>query len=109
MTIRDLIKRRTRLVAATLFGGWLLFPISALFTDTIGRGPPSPLFFVGFAVFGASILAMLFWIRCPKCGTQFGQLAMEIGFHWGTHRKVNYCPYCGVGMDEAYEPPRKLL
>jgi hypothetical protein len=107
MTIRDYLKRRTRLIAAVGFAGWLLLPLS---TIVVGGGqPPVPLFVAGFVVFGGAILALFFLVRCPKCKTTFRQLASEIAFHWGTRRRVNFCPYCGVSMDEPYDSPRKVL
>jgi hypothetical protein len=106
MTIRDYLKKRTRLITGVAFCGWVLLPISAIVS---GRGhPPVPLFVAGVVVFGGALLVLLFRVRCPKCQTPFRQLAGEIAFQWGTRRRVNFCPYCGVSMDEPYEAPRDV-
>jgi hypothetical protein len=106
MTVREYVKRRTRLILAIGFGGWLLLPLSAIFSQ--GHDPPVPVFLVGGLVFGAAIFTMFFLNRCPKCRTPLGQIAGEIAFHWGTRRRVNFCPYCGVSMDAQYEAPHKV-
>ena len=98
-TIRDYLKRRTRRIMAVGIGGWLL---CALAMSVLGQGAtgPGPLFFVGFAVFGGAIITLLFFVKCPKCKARFGQLGPEIAFRvWG-RRQVNFCPYCGVSLDE---------
>jgi hypothetical protein len=106
MTIRDYLKHRTRLVMGAGFAGWLLLPVSAIVTG--GRGPPALFFLLGFGVFAGAIVLFLFVVRCPKCNAPFGQLAGEIAFRFGVRRQVNYCPYCGVSMDEHYEAPREI-
>ena len=107
ITIRDFIKRRMRIIAAIAFGGWLFLPLSAALSPDHHEFPP--LAFLGAAIFGGALLSFFFLVRCPKCRTRYGQVASEIAFHFGSKRRVNFCPYCGVSLDEPYEPPRKVL
>ena len=52
------------------------------------------------ACFGA-LVAMQRGIKCPKCKAKLGQtIAMSLAFSWGSGPKVNFCPFCGVNLDE---------
>lgn len=74
---------------AIAFGCWLLFAAGIfLLKDDALR----PLLFIPFMGFGGSMLYILFFVKCPKCGTPLGQ-AM------GSMSKPNFCPGCGVGFD----------
>ena len=103
MTIRDYIKRRVRWAAGIGFGGWLLFAISGPL-ELVPR-PMLPLFAtIGVIGFGGAILSIMF-IRCPKCSASLGQtIAMPTALRIGG-RQVNFCPYCGVNLDEPMETP----
>ena len=104
-TIRDYLKRRTRRFMAIGFGSWLFFALSAGFGHI---GPKlGPAVFVGFGILFGAVLALLFFVKCPKCGTGFWQLAGQLALHWGSRRRVNFCPYCGVSLDEPM--PTKLI
>jgi hypothetical protein len=56
---------------------------------------------VGFVMFGGAILALQWAVKCPKCLAKLGRtVAMPIAFSWGSGPRINYCPYCGVQLDE---------
>jgi hypothetical protein len=98
MIIRDYIKRRVWACMAVAVGGWLLVPLSAA---ALGD-KPNPLFMMaGPVLFGGAILAMYWAVRCPKCKARLAQtVGMATAFQWGSRAKVNFCPYCGVSLDE---------
>jgi hypothetical protein len=49
--------------------------------------------------FLAGVLTLAFGVRCPKCGMPLGELAFRIATTlFG--RKANFCPYCGVSLDD---------
>lgn len=103
-TIRDVIKRRVRWISLIAVAGWLLFPLSM---SQVQKGhPPPPLFFVGMLLFVGAILAIQFVVRCPRCSAPLGQIALTIAFGW-LRRRVNFCPYCGVSLDEPV--PHKAI
>jgi hypothetical protein len=108
MTIRQYLKRRTRLFLAMAIGSWLLcaLPIG-LFGGSgqlqPGRGdiPPTVAFFLGFPIFAGAIIGMMFFVKCPRCSARLGQFTMQTPFSTG--RQMNFCPYCGVNLDEPYQ------
>ena len=59
--------------------------------------------FIPFAGFFVVVILMLLWIRCPRCGGALGQHAGNLnGKDRFYHKRVNFCPYCGVNFDEPY-------
>jgi hypothetical protein len=56
---------------------------------------------VGFALFFGAILALQRLVKCPNCKARLGQtIAMPLALSWGSGPKVNFCPFCGVNLDE---------
>jgi hypothetical protein len=99
-TIRDYIKRRVRWALVIGAGAWVALALTGLtgITNPAVAG-------LGFAVFFAAILAIQF-IKCPRCATRLGQVAMLIGPLWSGKKSINFCPYCGVNLNELREPRR---
>jgi hypothetical protein len=97
-TIRDRIKRRVRSWLLIAVGGWLLFALAT----AMGRGKTDlPLIALGFTLFAAAILGIHTTVRCPKCSARLGQtIAMPLAFNIGWSPPINFCPYCGVSLDQ---------
>jgi hypothetical protein len=52
-------------------------------------------------VFMGAILALNYLVKCPKCANNLGRtIALPVGLSLGTGRKIKFCPYCGVSLDE---------
>lgn len=104
-TIRDRIKRRVRWTMGAAVIGWLLVASPGITGAVRGR-PPSFVIgasIVGFLLFFGAIASMWF-IRCPKCSARIGHtIAMPVGFSFGVRQRVNYCPFCGVNLDEPID------
>lgn len=101
-SIRDYLKRRVRWTMGVGFLGWLLVLSPGM---TKGRTPPIAIgtAALGMLLFLASLGSMLF-VRCPRCRGRIGQsIAWQVAFYW-IGRRVNYCPYCGVHLDEPLQP-----
>jgi hypothetical protein len=99
-SMRDVLKRKIRWLFAMGLGAWLMMPLglAILHGDPQPHGNTPPLLIiVGTVVFGAAML-LIQRVKCPKCSTPLGQIASAIAFRW--HRRINYCPYCGVSLDE---------
>ena len=107
-TIREYIKSRVRRCFAVAIGGWLLIALSGAFAKDLPPNiPPFALPLVGFVMFGGSILALQRIARCPKCSANLGQtIAMPLALSWGSGAKINFCPYCGVNLDEPRPVPQ---
>ncbi len=101
-TIRNYIKRRVWWCLSFGVAGWLLVPLGRALgnklPDGIPRGAPE---FAGVLLFVGAMLVMQRIVKCPKCNAQLGRtIAMPVAFGWGSGPKVNFCPYCGVSLDE---------
>ncbi len=107
-TIRDHIKSRVRLCFAFAIGGWLLIALGGALASSLPDSVPrAALPLAGFLLFGGSLLAMQWTVRCPKCKAKLGQtIAMPLAFSWGSGSKVNFCPFCGVNLDEPRPQPQ---
>ena len=96
-SIRARVKRRVRVCAAVAVLGWLCFPASA----AINAGKPQGvLVAAGMVLFLGAVIAFQYAAKCPRCRTRMGQeMGMRTGLSiWGKAR--NFCPYCGVNLDE---------
>ena len=101
-TIRQHIKRRVRWCMAIAAGGWLMFPLATSLAGYLPEGIPqgaAPL--AGMLLFVGAIFTMQRIVKCPKCKARLAQtIAMHVAFSWGSGPRVNFCPYCGVSLDE---------
>jgi hypothetical protein len=104
-TIREHLIRRIRRLGAVGICGWLLFVVVP-FVAADHKDPPVPLIITGFVLFGGAIL-LIQRVKCPKCSTILGQLAVPLAFTFSQKRKINFCPYCGTSLDEPL--PQKLI
>lgn len=96
-TIRNRIKRRVRLCVGVGLLSWLSF----FLVPIIGDGKPQPpLMLLGLALLAGALIALQFAIKCPRCSQRLGQ---EIGMRVGVSiwkKPPNFCPYCGVSLDQ---------
>jgi hypothetical protein len=90
MTIRDHLLRRVYLARAVALVCWLVLMSGIILGD---RQLPMIILCIPFAGFGGAVLYALFFIKCPNCGARLGPIMNS----WG---RTNYCPGCGVGLDE---------
>jgi hypothetical protein len=110
-TIRDYIKRRVWWCAGVAACGWLMFPLGAVIARSLPHGAPEAIIpIAGMILFGGAILALQRIVRCPTCKARLGQtIAMPLAFSWGSGPKINFCPYCGVSLEQELplQPYRK--
>lgn len=69
------------------------------------------LFFLAtLAVFPVTFLmfyiTVLFRVKCPNCGGQWGWIAIYSGSPVAIRRGLRCCPYCGVDLDEEIPSAR---
>lgn len=100
VTIRDLLARQVRRFMVLGFCLWLAF--AAIAVASSAHYVPAWLVVIPFIGFFATVLATLYRIRCPRCGGRLGQMAGYLRAKPGfLVRPMNYCPYCGVNLDES--------
>ncbi len=105
-TIRDRLKRRIRrcmaiglaaLASAPLLmgviGGWVA-------PAHIHSRAAGAVYVTGFLVFGGAVLVARRTL-CPACSERIGKMiGMSVAFPF-FRRPANFCPYCGVHLDQA--------
>lgn len=103
-TIRQHIRRRATIGLGILFGAWLA--MGALGIATRGAAPWfAAAMAAGALIFIGGIIYLTFFLRCPRCSGRVGQtIAWALLFQWGWQQRVNFCPYCGVKLDEPVSP-----
>lgn len=97
MTIRQYIKRRVGWGFGAFFGAFL---VSAVFTSFAGKGAGVIAISMIAGLVGIVGYFSILFIRCPKC---HANISMTIAIPTAGRifgRKVQYCPYCGVSLDE---------
>ena len=109
-TIRQYIRRRVWWCSAIAVGGWLLFPLATAIGNYLPEGfPRAAVPVAGIVLFAGAILAMQRIVKCAKCKARLAQtIAMPVAFSWGSGPKINFCPYCGVHLDEPV-PDREAV
>jgi len=95
-TIRSFIKRRVRWFLAIAALAWISIPVWLSVTRE-RQQPYVP--FAAMAVFASAALGMQFLVRCPRCKVRLGQIGVQVAFSF-LKPTVNFCPYCGVSLDE---------
>ena len=116
-TNREYIRRRVWTCTAVAVAGWLVLMSSAAFRKNLPDGiPESAVTIAGLLLFAGAMFVVRKLVRCPKCQANLGRtIALPVAFSWGSGPRVNFCPYCGVSLDEprpgalhSQKPPESL-
>jgi hypothetical protein len=85
-----------------------MFPLGAAIAQSLPAGVVrAAVPIVGFVFFGGAILALQRFVKCPNCKARLGQtIAMPVALSWGSGPRVNFCPFCGVNLDEPLPRPQ---
>ena len=101
MTIRDFLAARRRKLLILAFVAWLGFAFSGVLATENGMPWLTLLF---FALFAAAVVLSMYWLKCPRCAGPIGMTnASFAGRAGGVYRRIDFCPYCGVSLDETWD------
>ena len=97
MTIRSYIRRRVFIAYALVLLGVCAIAASQVLIGN--EDQPPTWFFFAFVPFIGAWLYMFLGIRCPRCK---GNLTRSPAIYptFSKKHRFNYCPYCGVAIDE---------
>ena len=98
MTIREHLTNKIRLFFGVAMLFWLLFAGSIVLDNVV---PSSILSTIAFCGFGASVLCVIFLVRCPRCEGKLGAHGLVQPFgRWPGLQQPKFCPFCGVRLDD---------
>jgi hypothetical protein len=101
MTIRQVLSRRMVIWLLVALASWIGCAASLSFSTSSQYPPWFYAFFI--VVFGIALLGF-YRLKCPRCRTALGTNAFRIvGIGSGLSKRIEYCPYCGVSLDETYD------
>ena len=55
---------------------------------------------ISFAGFVGTIVYIMFFISCPRCKAPLGNASMIYGKPFSRKISLNYCPNCGVDLND---------
>ena len=97
MTIREHLTKKIRLYSGVAVLFWLVYGASIV----LGHPADNPILTgVAFVGFGAAIVCVMFFVRCPRCSGKLGAHGLIQPFGWAGMRSANFCPFCGVRLDD---------
>ena len=57
-----------------------------------------------FALFLLPILPLNLYFRCPRCSSGLGSVIAHFGPARSLGKAINFCPFCGAGLDDELRP-----
>jgi hypothetical protein len=100
MTLRQYIRRRVGWGLAAFFGA---FVVSSIVSGLIGRGNVAIATSLVAGLIGITGYFSILFIRCLNCRAN---ISMTIAIPTAARlfgRKVQYCPYCAVNLDDPMD------
>jgi hypothetical protein len=86
---------------AVAFGGFSLGAIGVTLADldVLGFAPYDAMLPGGILFVLVLIYANLFAFWCPRCGGNWGTLALRGAWLFTIESRIRYCPFCGSDID----------
>jgi hypothetical protein len=101
MTIRQVLVRRVAICGLIALAAWLGAAASISFSMSQQDLPWTYAIFV--VAFGGALIGF-YRLRCPRCRASLGTNTFRmIGTRGGLGRRIEFCAYCGVSLDEPYD------
>lgn len=103
MTIREYFRARSKRARNILGVGVLVVAVAAgILAMTDHPSGEYSYAVTGAAVFGAAImLGGLLYLDITKCPQCLARLGIQIANQYRFGRRVDFCPFCGVGFDRS--------
>ena len=98
MTLREILQNKTRRNLKIGLYSWLAFAGSIVVASQLGVRLLPLLFFVPFI---GAVSAQMFFVRCPRCNGNIGQIMTQTLAPPKLRTSVTHCPYCGVNFDKT--------
>jgi len=103
MTIREVLARRRTICFIVAFAAWLGGAASISFSTS--QYDPGWLYAFFIIIFGGALIAIM-RLRCPRCSGSLAFTSIRLtGKSKGLSRRIDFCPYCGVSLDQPYDAP----
>jgi hypothetical protein len=99
MTTRERLNK-TGSRAVLIAGGGFLMCLGAAIAYNTYREFSMALGFVGFALFGGSIIYVTFTARCVHCQQRIGIFLHGKDDEILARPQMRFCPYCGKSLDD---------
>lgn len=102
MTIRDYLNRRKTRISVIALISWAMFFVGLL---SCKKAPILGIIaVVGFIAFLASVLYLIFALRCPNCKSMLGYVTTYCHTMFKISQRFRFCPFCGVNIDNEMNP-----
>jgi len=87
-------------LGAAIYGGAAVFIAGIVIGLLLGEDPILEVSLPGFAfTFVAMVFVLWHGLPCPRCNKNLGTLLLQQG-GFRTDKEVQFCPYCGTGIDD---------
>ena len=97
MTLREVLGKKKRTFALSLWIGFPLWMLAIIFLDGTLISPF--IFGIGALLFTAWILLAWYRMKCPACGENLYMLLMSNPWSLNVPASIKCCPYCTVRFD----------
>jgi hypothetical protein len=97
MTIGEILTLKTRRNLWLGLLAWLAFAGSMFVAAELGMGLLPLVLFVPFI---GVVIAQMFFVRCPRCNGNLGQLLAQTLAPGPLKRRVMNCPFCGADFKD---------
>lgn len=99
MTIKQDLDKRVVRAKLGLIAFWLIAAIGMFAAE---RFPiAGALALLGFAGFFASVVYVIWWVKCPRCKMRLGNAAVVTQGWFSTRSQLNYCYNCGANFNQS--------
>jgi hypothetical protein len=102
MKIRDYLAKRKERIGYWAIASFVILIVALIAGDALESPSLLALAFASFISYIASVAFHHYSVRCPRCKSNIGRHISYFGVRKTLFfDTVNYCPFCGVHLDES--------